>query len=218
MLRRTRLFLAGCCAALVLACAVGVTSARNLSLTSQTFRQTWAPLTMTGTGLFEGAVTIRCNATIEGSFHSRTISKVLGSLIGYITMERFAHPCTGGEAWSANGVEVAQGRTLESTLPWHITYEGFAGTLPNITSIRLGARLHVWIINNAGRMCLYEAAGRAALTREAGGAVTTFAPDAAAALPKINGPIECPPEIGLQGPPGGFTVLNSTTRVTASLI
>lgn len=218
MYRRTRLLLAGLGAALVLASAVGIAAARNLSLSNQTFRQTWAPLTMSVTGPFEGTRTIRCNATIEGSFHTRSIAKVVGTLIGYITSERFAHPCTGGEVWSANGTEVMGGSTVESTLPWHIRYDGFTGTLPSITTIRVRAVLHIWYRLVEGQRCLYMGAARSSLTREAGGAITTFAPEAAATLPLINGVEFCPPEISLQGPAGGFTVLNSTTRITVTLI
>jgi hypothetical protein len=75
---------------------------------------------------------------MEGSFHSATLSKVCGQLVGYVTEATFGHPCVGGEAWALNGIErLPNGTIPPSTLPWHIRYNGFTGTLPNITGIRL---------------------------------------------------------------------------------
>jgi hypothetical protein len=38
------------------------------------------------------------------------------------------------------GIAAAPARFLQETLPWHITYAGFTGTLPDILSMR--ARVH----------------------------------------------------------------------------
>ena len=132
MRKTAKLGLAALTAAAVLASAVGSASARNLSVTNGSFRTTWAPLTFSEPF---GFFTIRCNITMEGSFHSTTIAKVIGSLIGYVTSARVQHPCTNGEAWAWNGTE----RFLRTgnSLPWHLTYEGFTGTLPNITGVRV---------------------------------------------------------------------------------
>jgi hypothetical protein len=70
---------------------------------------------------------IACPVTLEGSFHSGTIRKAIGALIGYITRAT-ANPtsCTGG------------GMTLlRETLPWHIRYRGFQGVLPRIEVVRI---------------------------------------------------------------------------------
>jgi hypothetical protein len=68
-----------------------------------------------------------CRVTFEGSFHSRTFSKVARALVGYITSAIVAEAgCTGGSA-----------RALPTTLPWHLQYASFTGTLPDITGIRL---------------------------------------------------------------------------------
>ena len=58
---------------------------------------------------------------VSGSFHARTITKTVGSLIGYIT-EASSTNCSFGSA------------TLNrASLPWHLRYRSFSGTLPNIT-------------------------------------------------------------------------------------
>jgi hypothetical protein len=81
---------------------------------------------MNFTGTF--GVTVSCPVTLEGTLHSRTISKISGLLIGYITRAIAGEAsCTGGTA-----------RALAETLPWHVQYLSFAGTLPNITSFSAG--------------------------------------------------------------------------------
>lgn len=92
--------------------------ASRLSTTEQFFRITWNDLDFS-----EGL--IACDVTLEGSFHSRTLRKVPKALIGVVS---------GGSVGECGGVGSA--RILRETFPWHITYEGFTGTLPNITSIR----------------------------------------------------------------------------------
>jgi len=113
-------------ASLLLAAAVGTASARNLSSSSSDWRVTWAGLEFVSPGL----LTIRCRVTLLGTFHARTIAKVARSLIGSVTRAFVTRPCTNGEGWAFDGTE---GRP--QTLPWHLTYEAFAGTLPNITSL-----------------------------------------------------------------------------------
>jgi hypothetical protein len=106
-------------AALLLASALSTASARNLSTNTQNIRTTWSRLE------FVGTLTVRCPVTLEGSFHSRTIPKVARLLIGAVTrIDIRSASCTGGTATVAR-------------LPWHITYEGFTGTLPSISSVRL---------------------------------------------------------------------------------
>ena len=65
-------------------------------------------------------VTYRCRLTLEGSFHARSIAKVAESLIGYVNR------ATLGEC------PINDTRVLRETLPWHIRYRSFSGTLPNI--------------------------------------------------------------------------------------
>jgi hypothetical protein len=86
--------------------------------------------------------TVRCPVTLEGSYHSRTISKVAESLLGYIMRALLASSqCTGGS-----------GSVFATTLPWHVRYYSFNGTLPLILTIRtriVGARFRI----NDGFVC-----------------------------------------------------------------
>jgi hypothetical protein len=118
----SKLILAGLGATLLMAFAVNTASARNFSVSNQTFRGTFNNLE------FEGAGVVRdtCRVTIEGSLHTRTIAKVAGSLVGYITR------VTIGQCSEPTTV-------LTATLPWHVSYESFSGRLPDITLLILRA-------------------------------------------------------------------------------
>jgi len=127
MMKKSKLWFALLCATVVLGALAGTASARIFSLvnTNTGIRATWSAMDFASPS---AGVTVRCPVTLEGSLHSRTIAKVANSLIGYITRAIVAGtrpPCSGGTA-----------RVLTETLPWHVTYQGFAGTLPRITSIR----------------------------------------------------------------------------------
>ncbi|HEX7291075.1 MAG TPA: hypothetical protein VF250_08120 [Conexibacter sp.] len=104
-------------------------TARNLSISNQQVRANFREVRFSG--LFGTTV---CQVTVEGSFHSRTIAKVVGQLVGYITTVRLG-PCATGTA-----------TVLSETLPWHVRYRGFQGTLPNIT------RTDADIINHSFRV------------------------------------------------------------------
>jgi hypothetical protein len=117
-------FLVSACAVL---CGSGTASAKRFETSSQTFRMVWSRLTFRDAGGF-GA---ECAVTLEGSFHSRTISKVSGALVGYVRSASVG-TCTGGTL-----------RADSETLPWHVQYNSFEGTLPSITGVTItlvGAR------------------------------------------------------------------------------
>ena len=105
--------------------------ARNFSTSNQQFRVTWNELDFAA-ATSHGDVQCHARRLLPLQDHIKNV----GRLIGYITSAAARRPCTNGEAWSANGRE-AHPRlgTLANTLPWHLTYEAFVGTLPNITSI-----------------------------------------------------------------------------------
>jgi hypothetical protein len=68
---------------------------------------------------------VECPVTLRGSFHSRTITKTDGLLIGAVTGATVNDSsCTNGRA-----------TVLSGTLPWHIRYRSFVGTLPSIQRI-----------------------------------------------------------------------------------
>jgi len=169
-------------AAMLLASALSTASARRLEVSNQGFLVSWSRLE------FQASFgSVRCQVTLDGSFHSRTIPKVERLLIGHITQVIIKkESCTGGEA-------LIEGRG--QTLPWHVTYESFTGTLPSITSVSLLLRGALFRINVTaiGLICLYGLAtdnitGRANLN--AAGEVTTLQPvagrNAASLLEGIN--------------------------------
>lgn len=130
MQTRGRLLLAALTATLALAVAVGVANARRFETSSPTIKITWSAFTWE-----DGLRMTHCPVTMEGSFHSRTFSKVNGSLIGYIT-----RAMTDKEHCGAEGrilFLTSEDEVNPTTLPWHMRYESFAGSLPQVTEIRL---------------------------------------------------------------------------------
>jgi hypothetical protein len=119
---RIKLAFAALTATLLMALATAGATARNLSIShGGLFNAVWRPLTFAS----GGSTITACNLTLEGSFHYKTFLKVRESLVGYIT-RAIARECTEGSA-----------TILTTNLPWHIRYQGFEGTLPNITAIRI---------------------------------------------------------------------------------
>jgi hypothetical protein len=94
--------------------------ARNLSISNQNISAMWREIIAGNSG-----GEINCEATLEGSMHARTAAKVVGSLVGYIT-SAILGPCRTGT-----------GTILRETLPWHVRYSGFTGTLPTFTSLTI---------------------------------------------------------------------------------
>lgn len=202
-----RLAVAALVAVIVLASATAA-SARIFSITDQHFRIVWTPLTLSDAF---GFVSVRCNFTMEGSFHSNTITKVIGSLIGYVTAARYSRPCTNGEAWIWNGTEGELSGA--STLPWHITYEGFNGTLPNVTRLRwLVARAKFTIRNGICLGTYAPANANVSANMSAGTATVTWEGENVAATEG-----ECP-ALRHTGTSQRATVLGTTTSLTWRLI
>lgn len=126
-------------AATLLCAAVGTASARNFSLSSQTLRAVWSQLEVSE----QFGVTVRCQLTLEGSFHARTQAKVAGSLIGYINRA------------TLGGCPIFEWRLLTETLPWHLRYRQFTGVLPNIVSYSMSlVGFALRIRDSLGRTCL----------------------------------------------------------------
>src|SRR6476659_5905806 len=94
-------------------------SGRSFSVDNQQLRAAFRELALKE----GGGASLNCRVTLEGSLHARTIAKVLGSLIGYITRATLGQCVTGTATM------------LTSTLPWHVRYSGFEGRLPEITSV-----------------------------------------------------------------------------------
>jgi hypothetical protein len=162
----TKLGLTGLLAAMLLAAALSTASARNLEVSAQGILVSWSRLE------FQSNVgTVRCPVTLDGSFHSRTIPKTVNLLIGAISEVRIKREsCSGGEALINN-----------ATLPWHIQYGGFTGSLPAITTVRLILSRYQFRVTIIGVNCFYGNAtdaisGEASLN--GGGEVTELRPAA----------------------------------------
>jgi hypothetical protein len=137
-MKRCKLLLAVVAAAVLLGTLVDSASARTFSSSSSTFRFAFRELRFNAT-----FGTVTCQLTYEGSFHSRTIAKVVGALIGYLTAVNLG-PCGVGTA-----------TILRETLPWHIQYQSFTGVLPNINSIRVNTQTRFRIREPFGATCLF---------------------------------------------------------------
>jgi hypothetical protein len=203
-------------AAFLLATSVGTASARNLSISNQNFRIVWRNLNFGGL--------VECEVTLEGSFHYRTIVKRERTLIGWITRAIVRHPCISNEGWADNGAEEFLGRRTINSLPWHVTYETFLGTLPNITGIRLLLRAPSFVINVPG-FCLarYGLAedNLSALVRVTGGVIEEVTPVAGAANAtrrEVFSGAFCPGTGALRNTSDRVTLLGNTTRITVTLI
>jgi hypothetical protein len=168
MSKSVRLALGLAVAAAMMAGFATNSSARNLSLSRGFFRATWNPITFTE----PFGNTVNCPLTLEGSFAGRTIAKVSYTLLGRIirAIPGTRAQCTGGEV-----------TILAESLPWHRRYQGFEGTLPDITRfVTLSSRMSLRIFSAAtGVTCLFTAQEttrehvRTTINREAGGELTS---------------------------------------------
>lgn len=201
-----RLTLAGMAAGLLLSIAVGGAAANRLSVTNRSFTATWTPLEIQA----ERFRTIQCNVVLEGSFHSASFAKTSGLLVGFVTRGT-TELCTEG-AFIVSA----------TSLPWHVRYRGFSGTLPSITNVGLGvvgAKFTIVDSNMLSCSTITTAANPAVFhTEVSNGVITGIAADEAAAIP-LRGSFLC--EIAgnwfLAGM-GRFTLLGTTTRIRVTLI
>lgn len=208
MRKSARLGVTALVAALMLAAALSTASAGRLSVSTQNIRVTWRELAFLATG-----VNVRCQITLEGSLHSRTIAKVERSLIGAITRA------------IADEASCAGGRLSLYAEPWHLTYESFTGTLPRIESVQLLlSRFRFQAI--IPLICPVAAEYGTATdnitlklyieTDNSVSAVETVTNRNI--VHKAAGPAGCPAEGRLVGTLGLLTVLNTTTHVSITLI
>jgi hypothetical protein len=214
---RTKLVLGALAAAMLLAFAVGTASANRLSISERNFLIRWAPLTLASTA----GSSIRCSVTLDGSFHSSTITKTTGLLIGYITTATIA-------GTSGNGREaVCTGGTatvLRETLPWHVQYNGFTGTLPRITGVNLlliGASFRVDPEGSFEPACLARTEAlhpsRGIAELNAGGEIRNLRPDETALIP-LSGGFGCSIAEGSFSGPSTVQNAANTANITIRLI
>lgn len=208
MRHRTRFAVGMVAAGFLLLALVGHASANRLSLSNQNIRWSFVEYSSTNAG-----ITISCELTLEGSFHSRTITKVRGALVGFINRASVRPGCRG---------EWGDMRFLTETLPWHTRYVGFAGTLPNITSITLDVIGYSWSYPGLGMgPCLYrstvEGPARWILARESRGAVTSVRADESIAVPLARGEGLCASSINYRGV-GTVSLAGTTNAISITLI
>jgi hypothetical protein len=214
MRTRSKLILAGLTASLLMGLAVSSATAGRLSVSNTRYRVTWATLTFFS---LESEVTIRCPVTLEGSFHSATIRKTPRALIGAVTraiVNGGEPPCIGGRA-----------TILQESLPWHITYESFRGTLPRIEEITLLLRRYEFRIEPGLIACLYLDQNRpeenlAGILRVAPetGQITTLTPLSGRYASWRSGSVFCPRRGAFEGTGQVFLQGSSSIRITVTLI
>jgi hypothetical protein len=118
---RSKVILTALTAVVFAALLASGASATRLSVNTVDFRLVWSPLSFEA-----GSNVVACNVTLEGSFAASSFAKTVGSQIGTVSAAAVAATCTGGSA-----------RALTETLPWRVTYGGFSGVLPRISSVNL---------------------------------------------------------------------------------
>jgi hypothetical protein len=163
---RTNAVLGGFIAALMLSTLVTPASAARLSVSmawnTRGWRATWSGLTVRSPFF-----TTTCPLTLEGSFHTNTFSKTRSALLGYVTEAR------GGSCAALLSIS-----PLRGSLPWHLQYEAFTGTLPNIATARLKIiGFELLIRESSGITCLVRSTEASplplSLARGAGGVITS---------------------------------------------
>lgn len=139
-------------AALALGLSVADATANTLAMSDGEFRFAWSRLSWT-----TSISRTTCSVTLEGSLHDTRFTKEVGQLIGHITSATVGE-CSGGSA-----------TLLRETLPWHLTYEGFSGRLPEITAIAVEIKGLSVLFSTGFGNCLFETSAE----EPAGGILTT---------------------------------------------
>lgn len=208
MIKHCRLVVVALCASAVLLAAVGTASGNRLSFTNKGIRMVWTEMAFVGEG-GAGGFTIRCPVTMEGSFHSGVFYKVPDQLIGHITRAVIG-TCERGRVVF-----------LGETLPWHIKYESYRGTLPGITAVGLNNFQMSWLVEPAfGLSCLYRATNEQPASGDLSigleGEINGYDWRAGARIPLVGG-VLCPSVSWMTGR-ATVTLLGNTQRVRIRLI
>ncbi len=207
MRTRTRLGIAASLIALLLALSSMAASANRLSISSVRDRATWASFELTTSGFG----TFKCEVIPMITFHRGTFTKTAGALVGTV-LEVMIRNCT-----------TAQIVAIGESLPWHVVFVNFTGTLPNITSVKfeiVGMGLE---FESSGTRCRLrtttERPANVIFNVETGGRLSGIRLDETAAIP-LEGGFLCTlaGEARLSGTSGPVTVAGSTTNVNIRLI
>jgi hypothetical protein len=122
----------------------------------------------------------------------------------YITEAVAHYPCSTNRWIMLNGVDrLPGGETATNTLPWHIRYVTFQGTLPTITGIEVSIVDYAYLVEASGVSCLYKSTAarpvRGILRLNGEGRVSSFRFNELFQIPKFSGSFLCGPEIGFWG-------------------
>jgi hypothetical protein len=145
-----KLVLTTLAAATLLASAVSSASAGWLSISERAFDIKWRELNLFNEA---GGGIIDCQMTLLGTFHSRTIRKTRSFLIGVVD-----HAVVGEPPRTQSECSGAAMTILTATLPWHLRYDSFSGTLPRITLVKaqlVGVAFRLLLIPD-GVTCLIQ--------------------------------------------------------------
>jgi hypothetical protein len=206
----------GLTASLLLLLVQGSAEAQRFETTNTSVRVTFPNLRFSNT-VGTGGVEVTCPVTIEGTFHSRTITKTGEQLVGYVTRAIINEP----RCVFFNGAEGVSIQT--SSLPWHIRYESFTGPLPEITRIQLRDALMGLILRAFGVGCLFKStvaspvrgwAERNPTTKQ----VTNLTIERNTAIPRFEGSTFLCPSSGIFEGSGAVRVLGSTTTLVFILL
>jgi hypothetical protein len=224
---RSSALLAGLAAAAVLALALAAgASARQFEINQQAIRAVWSGEMSSMTFGLPIGVNVICPVTLEGSLHSRRLSKISGLLMGYITRAGTTKSSCNGGIMLFLTAEESEGEP--NTLPWHIRYQSFEGTLPAITGIHvlvvdMSFRLTVTLMGMS-RRCLYRStetmpASFIARINPANGTVVGMVADETRPVPRSAGQeAVCPETASLRGGTTNVTQLGTTTSLVVTLV
>jgi hypothetical protein len=207
-----RLLLSALLSGLALVTIASQAAGRRIEVTQQQVKAVWTsaePIIFE----LEAGMRMSCPVTLEGSFHSRTLSKVADELIGYV--RRFTLNSSTCRRQGLESISV-----LAETLPWHIQYRGFQGTLPNITGINYEIVGSSFQVTQSGLMCLYR--GTEALPWILIGVIAIgvilIVAATAETIPKNSGGFLCPEGMGFGGGRARLTGPEGTTAVSVRLV
>lgn len=200
----------------------GTAAAQRLEISTRDIRATYPDLRVISGVNGEGPSAI-CPVTLEGSLHTRTIVKTAELLVGYVTraiLNRAACFLSGlSGAFILNGTELTP-----NSLPWHMRYESFSGTLPRVTAInlRIISLSFLVVTSLLSLSCLYrstvaEPARVSANVDTSSGQITSLRFDLNANIPRSAGPGACLTVAHVSGD-SSVSVLNSTALIFVRLI
>jgi hypothetical protein len=160
---------------------------------------------------------IICPVTVEGTFHSRTITKTTEQLIGYVTRAIVNEP----RCIFLNGMEGLSIQT--SSLPWHIRYESFTGPLPTITRLNLRLALVGYIVRAFGVNCLFKSSATSPARgwterNTATGQITNVTLEKNTTIPRFEGSTFLCPTNGIFEGSGAVRLLGSSTTLIFLLL